>query len=244
MATASAVIKVARGELGYRESGNNDTKYNRWLGRIPGYAHGGYGYPWCAAFISWVADMAGAEDIIPRTASCLVGVKWFKDRGRFNRTPKVGSIVYYGANGGTHVEIVTKVNLLTITTIGGNTTGKGLTGAYYNGNAVAEKTVLRASSRIYGYGHPAYDEPGKHAKRPAKGKAPQFPGRIIRLRSPYMRGEDVRMWQEQMVKRGYKLAIDGVYGPKSADACTRFQRARKLLADGEVGPKTWAETWS
>ena len=68
-----------RKHLGYRETGDNDTKFNRWLGAIRGYGTGGFGYPWCHAFVSyclWHSDNAGAG---PRTAGCAAGVAWFSD---------------------------------------------------------------------------------------------------------------------------------------------------------------------
>ncbi|MFF5444786.1 helix-turn-helix domain-containing protein [Streptomyces sp. NPDC012888] len=36
-------------------------------------------------------------------------------------------------------------------------------------------------------------------------------------------------------------STDGLYGTATKDAATRFQKARGLVADGIVGPKTWAE---
>lgn len=153
--SVEAVIKAARGEVGYRESGTNNTKYNAWLGRIPGYPHGGFGYPWCHSFVSWCLAQGGEATAGPRTAGCEVGVSWFKARKRFSQTPKVGDLVYYGPGGGTHVELVAAVTSTTITTVGGNTSGS-LGGAYFNGNGVYEKKVSRSSSRIHGYGRPSY----------------------------------------------------------------------------------------
>lgn len=155
--SVEAVIKAARGEIGYRESGTNYTKFNRWLGYIPGYPHGGYGYPWCHSFVSWCLAQGGEAAAGPRTASCEVGVAWFRARGRYSRMPRRGDLVYYGPGGGTHVELVVDVSAGTITTIGGNTSGS-LGGRYFNGNGVYRKTVSRSSSRIHGYGHPIYQE--------------------------------------------------------------------------------------
>ena len=148
---------VAAGEIGYRESGNNDTKFNRWLGTIGGYGAGGYGYPWCASFQSWVAAKAGGRANVdyPKTAGCAVGVSWFKSHGRWSSTPHVGDWVFYGPGGTTHVELVVGVTGSSITTIGGNTSGS-LNGTYFNGDGVYRKTVARNSTRIYGYGRPAY----------------------------------------------------------------------------------------
>ncbi|QES48067.1 peptidoglycan-binding protein [Streptomyces venezuelae] len=36
-------------------------------------------------------------------------------------------------------------------------------------------------------------------------------------------------------------STDGLYGQPTKDAATRFQKARGLVADGIVGPKTWGE---
>jgi hypothetical protein len=44
--------------------------------------------------------------------------------------------------------------------------------------------------------------------------------RTLRLASPFMRGNDVRMAQNALVKRGYlpPVSVDGVYGPATANA--------------------------
>jgi len=155
--TVESAIKVAHAEIGYRESGSNDTKYNRWLGKIGGYPHDGYGYPWCCSFQSWVVHKAGGRPGVdaPKTAGCLAAVAWFREKSRWYLNPKVGDWVFYGPGGGTHVELVVGVTGSTITTIGGNT-GGSLGGAYYNGDGVYKKVVSRSDSRIYGYGRPIY----------------------------------------------------------------------------------------
>lgn len=155
--TVAEAVKVAKSQEGKHETGTNDTPYNRWLGTIPGYPHGGYGYPWCMSFQSWVAFQAGARANVdyPKTAGCAVAVAWFKNRGRFHSSPKAGDMVFYGPGGGTHVELVIKVTASTITTVGGNTGGT-LDGRYHEGNGVYIKTVSRRSPRIYGFGRPVY----------------------------------------------------------------------------------------
>lgn len=155
--TAAAAIKAATGQVGYRESGVNDTPFNRWLGTIGGT----YSYAWCASFQSWCADRSGGRANVdyPRTAGCVVAVGWFKAHGRWSSTPHVGDWVFYGPNGSTHVELVTAVSSHSITTIGGNTSGS-LDGRYYAGDGVYRKTVSRSSDRIYGYGRPIYESEG------------------------------------------------------------------------------------
>lgn len=50
------------------------------------------------------------------------------------------------------------------------------------------------------------------------------------------RGSHVRVLQRNLGG----LAADGRFGPKTTDAVRKFQRAKKLTADGIVGQKTWA----
>ena len=73
---------------------------------------------------------------------------------------------------------------------------------------------------------------------------PPFPGRNLEELIPPMTGADVRAWQLQMVHRGWKLAVDGIYGPASAAACGEFQKIHGLKVDKVVGPVTWAATWT
>ena len=81
------------------------------------------------------------------------------------------------------------------------------------------------------------------APQPGGGAAPPFPGKIIR-QPPTMRSPDVRRWQQRMKDRGWKIAVDGAYGPDSENTCRAFQKEKGLQVDGQVGPKTWAATWN
>jgi surface antigen len=66
--------------------------------------------------------------------------------------------------------------------------------------------------------------------------------RLIKLTSPYMRGDDVKWVQRQLTEWGYKpLVIDSVYGPNTATAVKSFQAHKGLVIDGKVGPITWAK---
>jgi Putative peptidoglycan binding domain/Glycosyl hydrolases family 25 len=71
---------------------------------------------------------------------------------------------------------------------------------------------------------------------------PPWPGRVIK-QPPVMTGNDVQTWQAQMAKRGWKITVDGAYGPASESTCKSFQSQKKLKVDGMVGQQTWDATF-
>lgn len=53
-------------------------------------------------------------------------------------------------------------------------------------------------------------------------------------------GEEVRAVQKLLKdKFGYNIAVDGIFGPATANAVKDFQSDKGLAADGIVGPLTW-----
>ncbi|MBA3421360.1 MAG: peptidoglycan-binding protein [Thermoleophilaceae bacterium] len=74
-------------------------------------------------------------------------------------------------------------------------------------------------------------------------EAPPWPGRLL-AHPPPLSGEDVRQWQSQMAKRGWRLAVDGAYGARSEEVCRSFQQERGLAVDGKVGSDTWQAAWA
>ena len=69
--------------------------------------------------------------------------------------------------------------------------------------------------------------------------------RVLRLSTPYMRGEDVRVWQGWLndfllaFKQG-SISRDGIFGPRTAEASSFFMRKRMDVStqDPRVGPRT------
>ncbi|MFE7627132.1 peptidoglycan-binding protein [Streptomyces sp. NPDC057509] len=56
---------------------------------------------------------------------------------------------------------------------------------------------------------------------------------------PGASGRTVVVIQYLMTQRGYSLVADGQYGSVSSAAVKQFQKAKGLVADGQVGPATW-----
>lgn len=104
---ASKMVAYELSQLGVGDyRGNNNVIYNKWYW---GRTVCGAGYAWCMAFQAYCCNqITGANDIIPRTASCTSAVNKFKSWGRFqysnyyggNYTPKAGDLVFYTTNKG------------------------------------------------------------------------------------------------------------------------------------------------
>lgn len=131
------IIDMAIKDIGYKEAGENRTKFGGWYGMN--------GAPWCHMAASYWADKAGiSTSIVPKTASTSVGMDWFKKKGRFklkgNYTPKRNDLVYF-KTGRSHVGVVEYVKGNTLHTIEGNT-----------GDMVARRTYPLSHATITGYG--------------------------------------------------------------------------------------------
>jgi len=168
---AADIIEIARTQLGYMEGslegtvqGSNDcTKYGEWYGL-------NYN-PWCAMFVSWCANEAEIPTtVIPKHASCDVGMNWFINNGRWNYsaayggsyTPAPSDIVYFGYKGSsgfdsTHVGIIYKVDNKNIYVLEGNSSAKVQTVSY-----------SLESAYILGYASPDYTSDGKLSYEPGE----------------------------------------------------------------------------
>ncbi|OJF15066.1 peptidoglycan-binding domain-containing protein [Couchioplanes caeruleus] len=55
------------------------------------------------------------------------------------------------------------------------------------------------------------------------------------------KGADVTAIQYLLSQHGYATDADGIFGPGSETNVKKFQSAKGLASDGDVGPKTWAK---
>ncbi|MGK9269336.1 N-acetylmuramoyl-L-alanine amidase [Bacillus inaquosorum] len=92
--------------------------------------------------------------------------------------------------------------------------------------------------------------PSSSSNNKTSGKKTSYPlpSGIIKVTSPMTKGTNVRQVQNALAalyfypdKGAKNNGIDGVYGPKTANAVKRFQSVNGLTADGIYGPKTKAK---
>lgn len=158
MATANDIIKVAQNEVGTYATAVKKCKYNTWY---YGYEASGSGYDWCAVFVCWVFNKAGAASLIPvKSASCGYLAKGFQDKGQLIQSGyKAGDVVFFhwsserstlvpGTYVSDHVGIIKSVN-----SDGSYTVIEGNTGNTAYG-AVLERT--RYASSFSCAGRPKY----------------------------------------------------------------------------------------
>jgi N-acetylmuramoyl-L-alanine amidase len=63
--------------------------------------------------------------------------------------------------------------------------------------------------------------------------------RLLYLRAPMLRGDDVAQLQRLLGRLGFDAGkVDGILGPRTAEATTEFQRNAGLTTDGICGPDT------
>ena len=259
--TAKQLVEIAEAELGYHEkasnsnldsktanSGNkNFTKYGRDLFNAGFFNGNKNGFDWCAQFPTWCVwkltgkDKKKTEYILcvggDLSAGCGFALKYYKQAGRFDKTPKVGDQIFFKYNlndasyTADHTGIVVRVTDKLIETIEGN-----------SGNEVKRKAYQRNDKTIIGYGHPRYDaEPKKAVTKEVKTVQVELP--ILRKGST---GAAVKTLQRLLRQLQYVnldgktlLIVDGSFGSNTEAAVKRYQQKHLNGVDGVVGIKTW-----
>ena len=275
--TASELIKIAEAEVGYLEKKtnssldsktgnagyNNYTKYARDLNKAGYYNGNKNGYAWCDVFVDWCffqlcgKDAKKAEAIICQTgdygAGCIFSARYYRNAGRFYKTPKPGDQIFFGKKGNeSHTGIVYKVDANKVYTIEGNTSSEA--GVVANGGAVRKKSYSLSYSKIVGYGRPKYDAETK--KEEAKKEEPKkvetqkadTNKEVCTVEIKVLRkgdkGNVVKAMQILLAGNGCKCGTsgaDGSFGPATLSALKKYQQKKNLEADGVCGPATWAK---
>lgn len=259
--TATKLVEIATAEIGYHEkasnsnldsktanSGNkNFTKYGRDLFNAGFFNGNKNGFDWCAQFPTWCVwkltgkNKAKAEYILcvggDLSAGCGFALKYYKQAGRFDNTPKVGDQIFfkYSNDDSTadHTGIVVRVTDSLVETIEGN-----------SGNKVSLRTYSRSYYAIIGYGHPRYDADTTTkttTKKEAKTVKVELP-----ILSKGSKGAAVKALQRMLYCLGYvnidgkaRISVDGSFGSNTEAAVKRYQKNAAIGVDGIVGEKTW-----
>ena len=80
---------------------------------------------------------------------------------------------------------------------------------------------------------------------PGKGASEAEASKPTTIKYPTLRrgdrGELVTQLQDLLSKDGYKLAVDGIFGPGSQSCVRAFQKKTGITVDGIVGPHAWGQ---
>jgi len=94
-------------------------------------------------------------------------------------------------------------------------------------------TILAVYGRLVRAAGPPEPPPG------APGGAPPFAGLV----KAGTRGDAVRQIQQRLRDRGWKVTVSGVFDASTETVVRKFQKEKRLVADGRVGAKTWTALW-
>ena len=246
--TVDAFLDVVMGEIGYHEQapktkdGKPWTKYGEWWDKrhkTKGYITGA----WCDMFLAWCAYQAGGEDglkIIGEFAYTPDHARWFARNGRWGNTPTKGALVFFDWGGSKDINKIDHVGVV----IGTDSLGRIVTIEGNTSDQVAKR--YRYRDCVVGYGYPVYAKASTTRTTTTKTASPKYPLAANDWFSSTRnsRHPAVKQIQAQLVKHGYKIAVDGIYGPKTTAAVKSFQTKAKVTADGAVGPITWPLLWT
>lgn len=223
------IVEIARGELGYEEGPNNDTKYGEWYGL-------NYN-PWCAMFVSWCAWKAGiSTDIVPKYSSCTQGFRQMQDMGIATKekiTPRPGDIIFFDwdlSGDKDHTGIVEYVENGVVHTIEGNHTN-------HSGPDKVDRFHYPVDYKyIAGYAQPRYEEEPSPTPTPTPSSKVETKDDVINFisakycfdRNWVTRDTINALLQAFQIETG--CDVDGIIGPE-----TRAAMNGNLLVEGMSG---------
>lgn len=245
-ALIDSVIAAARSFLGFNEADGSHRSiidlYNSIRPLPRGYAMK-YTDPWCAAFVSAVAQKCGLTSVILPECACEQMIALYKKRGGWieddSTVPRPGDLIMFdwqdGGQGDAlgsadHVGIICQVSGSRLLVIEGNA-----------GDAVGYRELYANAQYIRGYCRPDYSAAAGGYAAPAAAMETGVPLSLRQLSRDSM-GSDVRAMQLLLMGHGFscgRAGADGELGPDTEGALKAFQRSRALSPDGICGVLTW-----
>lgn len=259
MSEKDQVLDIANAEVGYLEKSkaayrqdptvlydktrgagsDNYTKYAKEMDELKVYNGIKQGYAWCNVFIDWIFVQSVGLDrarelLIGFNAGCTQDWNWFKSHGQIVSSPQRGDLIFF--RNLCHIGIVEKVENGKVYTIEGNTSDRAE--LITNGGAVAKKVYNIGSTYIYGYARPKYDNSNSTPSQDNNSSNEIIYSTIKRG----SKGNLVRIAQQKLIAKGYKLpkyGVDGSFGGETEQAVRQLQKDAGLTADGIIGKYTW-----
>jgi hypothetical protein len=245
MATARDVINEAVKHVGYTETGNNLNKFGKWYGMN--------GAAWCAMFVSYCMNKAGAGALIKgaQTAKGSAQVSAFVRHAQKHKWAKIaaskattGDIVIFNFPGGyetDHVGFIRKPSSRSVIhTIEGNTSSGS--GSQSNGGGVFKRD--RSFGVVHSIWRPPYDvapvvEPAAVTPEVAPAVVVETP----KQEKPQAAFVDIKEGAKgdkvKLIQTRVGATADGVFGPKTAAAVKAWQIKKGIKATGIVDGETW-----
>jgi Putative peptidoglycan binding domain len=211
---------------------------------------------WCGDFVTDIFKRAQVP-LPSMQAGCKTGFAYCPDAVEYgNQRHATGNswqaspgdiVLFDWDNDGLadHTEIATVYQDGVLYTIGGNSGPSNVD--HYNGDGGVHRhswpapvntgndlvlTVLDTAEIVHFGGPAQLTKPGQ--------PVPAGP-RLLMLKSPLMKGQDVKEVQLALNKRGhFALNVNSTYDEKTRDAVLKWQQDAKIGADGIVGPATRA----
>lgn len=219
MSKRNEFVNVARSQIGVREIGTNNVKYNTWYyERVVNGTPGTSEYAWCVTFECWCANQIGIlNSLIPKCNNVGVLRDWYKARGLYHLktsyTPKAGDLIIF--KNAFHTGIVERVESGKIWTIEGNSKDK-----------VSNNTYLKTDSYIQGYCQVKFNDNQGNTGNTTKSSIKEIQAMI---KSKY----------------NFNFYVDGIYGSETKKMLIKAlqtelnkQYNANLNVDGVFGAKT------
>lgn len=234
MSKRDEFVEIAKSQVGVRETGVNNVKYNTWYygGEVNG-TPGTSEYAWCVVFESWCANEVGIlNTLVPKENNVGKLMDWYSTRGLYhtsNYSPKKGDLVVF--NNGKHTGIVEYVDNQ-VHTIEGN-----------SGDKVARHTYSIWGS-ITGYCEVKFDDSPSPTPTPSGNTTIKYIQGTLNNRyntglvvDGYYGNQThkalVKGLQTELNKQyGANLIIDGIFGSATKSKCPNVRK-------GARGNITW-----
>lgn len=159
MTEQQTIIEYALSQVGYKETGNNITKYAAEIDKNwPNfYNTNKQGAAWCDIFVDYCfLHNFGYEKALnmlcqpPKScgAGCKFSAQYYKTAKRWHTKPEAGDQIFFYVGGEiNHTGIVIKVDSSKVYTVEGN-----------SNDEVKKHSYSLTSKKIAGYGRPRYDD--------------------------------------------------------------------------------------